>query len=68
MNEARTAYGFPFASDAEIMALLGTHMGAVLIGFGANPASKLERAQAIAAEVRARKFPPVVRLTPMEKL
>lgn len=63
MSEPRNDYGFPFAGVSGWVEALASNNGASLIGYWAKPISKLERAQAIAAEVRARKFPPVQRIT-----
>ncbi|MES2352108.1 MAG: hypothetical protein V4641_31460 [Pseudomonadota bacterium] len=64
MSEQRNDYGFPLTSATDWLAVLGmAHPGAAMIGYRAKPLTKLERAQAIAAEVRARKFPPVKRIT-----
>ena len=64
MTERRNDYGFPLTSAADWLNLLAAaHPGASLIGYRTKPPTKLERAQAIAAEVRARKFPPVKRIT-----
>lgn len=67
MSERRNDYGFPLTGATEwLAALSAAHPGASLIGYRSKPATKLERAQAIAAEVRARKFPPVQRITPKD--
>jgi hypothetical protein len=64
MSEPRNQYGFPLVSATDWLAALATaHPGAGLIGWRALPPTKLERAHAIAAEVRARRFPPVQRIT-----
>ncbi len=63
MSEPRNEYGFPFTSATDWLAALSATPGAALIGWTAKPPTKLERAQAIAAEVRARRFPPVTKLT-----
>lgn len=66
MIDPRDEYGFPylaFDSAAQFLTkLAAAHPGAWLIGYG-RTATKLERAQAIAAEVRARRFPPVTKFT-----
>lgn len=65
MSEHRNNYGFPllFAIMQESIDLM-TDLNRSYEG---RPSLKLERAQAIAAEVRARKFPPVRRLTPLDE-
>jgi hypothetical protein len=66
MSEQRNDYGFPFASATDWLAALSATTSAALIGWTAKAPTKLERAHAIAAEVRARKFPPVQRITPKD--
>ena len=63
MSEQRNAYGFPAEIKvATLMSDLGRYYGASVLGFRPQP-TKLERAQAIAAEVRARRFPAVQRIS-----
>lgn len=60
----RNDYGFPLPF------ILDNAIGAAMIGYRVKPQApktKLERAQAIAADVRARKFPPVRRLIPKDE-
>lgn len=77
MNDPRNDYGFPLAglmngqtegqaNACNFLAMLNSSKGSAFVGYGAANArqpTKLERAQAIAADVRARKFPPVQRIT-----
>jgi hypothetical protein len=59
----RSEYGIPVARSLnDFIADLESVTGSALIGYRPAPQTKLERAQAIAAEVRARKFPPVKRI------
>jgi hypothetical protein len=61
----RNEYGIPVARSLnDYIADLESVTGSALIGYRAAPQTKLERAQAIAAEVRARKFPAPRRITP----
>lgn len=60
MSEPRNDYGFPMLSP-EAVRILWNQPAAPLAP------TPLERAHAIAAEVRARKFPPVQRITPKEE-
>lgn len=53
--EPRNDYGFPYTSAAEWIAAMATAHGGALIGYITKQPTKLERAQAIAAEVRARR-------------
>jgi hypothetical protein len=53
--EPRNDYGFPYTSTAEWLAVLATAHGVALIGYRATQPTKLERAQAYAADVRARR-------------
>jgi hypothetical protein len=59
MSEPRNDYGFPLL-PAEAVRILWNQPPAP------RAPTTLERAQAIAAEVRARRFPPVQRITTKE--
>lgn len=60
MSDPRNDYGFPMLSPEAVRILWNQPV--------TPPApTPLERAHAIAAEVRARKFPPVRRLTPLDE-
>jgi hypothetical protein len=61
MSEPRNDYGFPllFSIMRESLDLMDDMNRA----YEGRPSKNLERAQAIAAEVRARRFPPVQRIT-----
>jgi hypothetical protein len=61
MSEQRNDYGFPllFAAMRDSLDMMDDLNRA----YAGRPSLALERAQAIAAEVRARKFPPVKRIT-----
>jgi len=56
MSETRNDYGFPLVWPVKNITL--EEFSALY------PPTSLERAHAIAAEVRARRFPPVKRITP----
>lgn len=70
MSEPRNDYGFPVPPSAQAQKceemIVRYMMGDPSIVLLPKGATKLERAQAYAAYVRARKFPPVVRITPKE--
>ncbi len=61
MSEPRNDYGFPllFSVLRESLDL----MDDMNRSYAGRPSLKLERAQAYAADVRARRFPPVQRIT-----
>lgn len=70
MSEPRNDYGFPLPdqkpSQKCVDMVVRYLMGDPSIVRIPKDATKLERAQIIAAAVRARKFPPVQRITPKD--
>lgn len=77
MSNDRNDYGFPLCGiqngHAEAQAnacnpirMMSVNLGLMLANKPTPAQTKLQRAQAIAAEVRARRFPPVQRIEPKD--
>lgn len=67
MSDPRNVYGFPYMNtiqNLQAMANAPTTGQALIVPYqNFRSETKLERAQAYAADVRARRFPPVTKFT-----